>query len=58
MDAEMDAYWLGSDKGKEKLDAEMDEYWATARKDQGTDDAEGGDAHDGEGEVEGEEIQE
>lgn len=37
LDAEMDAYWLGTEKGKDKLDAEMDEYWASARKEDGED---------------------
>lgn len=55
----MDAYWLGSDKGKDKLDAELDDYWANARKEDGEDVEEGegaGDEHDGE--ADGEEIQE
>lgn len=56
----MDEYWLGSDKGKEKLDAELDDYWAQ-KKDKEEEEA-AGDEQEAEGEAEvegdGEDIQE
>lgn len=56
----MDEYWLGSDKGKEKLDAELDDYWANKGKDDEEEAAGGEEAGDGEADAEGdaEEIQE
>jgi hypothetical protein len=54
----MDAYWAGTDAGREKLDAELDEYWA-AKGDDAAAAEDGGDVAGGdaaaaaaEGEVE------